>query len=208
MSGTPGYGYTGGGLLFWNRDQKTQTLIQDSAIILDQSTFSLLALPGGKFMGGTTTAPGTGGEKKGKEAELYIMDIASKHLDWHKKILPGVQEYTDLCFKPDGLIYGIADRKKFFVFDTVKRMVVHQQDVPAHFGTITSRESPRVFIFGSKKEIYLLFVKGIVRIEPGSFRIVMEAPSPVPIDVGGDYLDGHIYFVSGSHLCSYQLKGR
>jgi len=40
----------------------------------------------------------------------------------------------------------------------------------------------------------------------GSFRMTMVAESPVPINVGGDYLDGRIYFVSGSHLCSYQIK--
>ncbi|HEY8657946.1 MAG TPA: hypothetical protein VIL78_02855 [Hanamia sp.] len=206
MSGTPEYGYTGGGLLFWDREKKAQTVLQDSAVILDQSTMSLVALPGGKLLGGTTTAPGTGGEKKATEAQLYIMDMASKHLEWHKALLPTVQEYTDLCLGPDGLIYGIADRKKFFVFDPVKRMVVHQQDVPDNFGTTTSRESPRVFILGPKGEIYLLFLKGIVRVQPGSFRMTMVAESPVPINVGGDYLDGRIYFVSGSHLCSYKLK--
>jgi len=206
MSGTPEYGYTGGGLLFWDREKKAQILLQDSAIILDQSTMSLVALPGGKLLGGTTTAPGTGGEKKATEAELYIMDMASKHLEWHKALFPGVQEYTDMCLGPDGLVYGITDRKKLFVFDPVKRVVVHQQDVPANFGTTTSRESPRVFILGPKGEIYLLFLKGIVRVEPGSFKMTMVAESPVPINVGGDYLDGRIYFVSGSHLYSYKLK--
>lgn len=48
------------------------------------------------------------------------MNIAYKHLGWHKVVLPGVQEYTDLCIGPDGLVYGITDRKKFFVFDPVK----------------------------------------------------------------------------------------
>ena len=205
MSGTPGYGYTGGGLLFWDRDKKTQTVLPDSAIIPDQSTFSLLALPGGKFMGGTTTAPGTGGEKKGKEAELYIMDIADRHLDWHEVVLPGVQEYTDLCIGPkDGLVYGIADRKKIFVFDPLKRTLLYQQNIDSAFGTTPARESPRVFIIDPKGEIYLLFLHGIAHMEPGSFKITMLAKSPVPINVGGDYLDGRIYFVSGSHLCSYK----
>jgi hypothetical protein len=35
--------------------------------------------------------------------------------------------------------------------------------------------------------------------------MIMQAESPVPINTGGDYLDGKIYFVSGSHLCSYKL---
>ena len=97
MSGTPEYGYTGGGLIFWSRKSRTQALLQDSAIIIDQSTVSMIALPGSKFLGGTTTAPGTGGEKKATEAELYIMDMDSKRLDWHKAILPDVQ--CPSCFR-------------------------------------------------------------------------------------------------------------
>lgn len=205
MSGTPEYGYTGGGLIFWNKKNKTQTVIKDTSIIPDQSTMSMVALPGGKFLGGTTTAPGTGGEKKATEAELYIMDVASKRLEWHKALFPGAQHYSDMCRGPHGLVYGITDFKKFFVFDPIKHVIVYQQDVEANFGKTSSEQSPRIFIFGPKKEIYLLFVKGIVKIEPGSFKMTMIAESPVPINAGGDYLDGRIYFVSGSHLCSYKL---
>ena len=205
ISGTPEYGYTGGGLLFWDRKKKTETLLQDSAIILDQSTMSMVALPGGKLLGGTTTAPGTGGEKKAKEAEIYIMDMASKRVEWHKVILPGVQSYSDMCLGPDGLVYGITDLTKFFVFDPVKRVIVHMEDVEASLGRTVSDQSPRIFVIGPKKEIYILFVKGIVRVEPGSFKMIMVAESPVPINTGGDYLDGRIYFVSGSHICSYKL---
>jgi len=205
MSGTPEYGYTGGGLLFWDRKKKTQIVLQDSAVILDQSTMSMVALPGGKLLGGTTTAPGTGGEKKATEAELYIMDMASKRLEWNKILFPGIQEYSDMCLVPNGLVYGITDKKKFFVFDPAKKTVVNEQDVAASFGPTVGEQSPRIFVFGPKREIYILFVKGIVRVEPDSFKMTMVAKSPVPIRAGGDYLDGSIYFVSGSHLCSYKL---
>jgi hypothetical protein len=205
MSGTPEYGYTGGGLLFWDREKKSSILLKDSSIILDQSTFSIDALPKGKFVGGTTTSPGTGGIKKAKEAELYIMDMASKSVEWHKALFPGVQEYSDICLGKDGLIYGITDRKKFFVFDPLKLEIVNQQDIPENFGTTVAKESLRIFVFGQNKEMYLLFKNGIVQVKPGSFKMKMKAKSPVPINTGGDYLDGRIYFVSGSHLCSYKL---
>ncbi len=206
MGGTPEYGYTGGGLLFWDREKKTKTLLMDSAVISNQSTLSMTSLPEGKFIGGTTTEPGTGGEKKAKEAELYIMDLASKKIEWHQVLFPGAQTYCDLCVGPDGLVYGITDYKNFFVFDPIKHVIIYQKDVAAEFGRTTpSPQSPRIFIFGPKKEIYLLFIKGIVKLEPGSYKMTMIAESPVPINTGGDYLDGRIYFVSGSHLCSYKL---
>lgn len=205
LSGEPEYGYTGGGLLFWDREKKSKTVIQDSSIILNQSSMSLVPLPDGKFLGGTTTTPGTGGEKKAKEAELYIMDLKSKHVEWHQVLFPGVQDYSDMTPGPDGLIYGIADSRKFFVFDPVKRNIVYQKDMETDFGRTTGAQSPKIFVHGPRKDIYILCVKGIVKVEAGTFKLSMIAKSPVSIDAGGDYLDGRIYFISGSHLCSYKL---
>lgn len=39
-----------------------------------------------------------------------------------------------------------------------------------------------------------------------NYALKREAKSPVSIKAGGDILDGHIYFSSGSRLCSYRLK--
>jgi hypothetical protein len=205
MSGTPEYGYTGGGLLFWDRETKTHKLLPDSAVILDQSTMSMIALPGGKLLGGTTTSPGTGGEKKAKEALLYLMDMASKKVEWQQVIIPDAQSYSDLYLGKDGLVYGITDRKIFFVFDPAKREIIHREDAAARFGPGTAKESPRIFVPCPDGKVYLLFRKGIVRLKTGSFELEMAAESPVPVDTGGDYLDGRIYFVSGSHLCSYKF---
>jgi hypothetical protein len=206
LAGTPAYGATGGGLMFWDRETRTRVLLEHMRIIPQHSTMSLVALANGKLLGGTTTSPGTGGEKKAAEAELYILDMASKRLEWHQVVFPGVQEYTDMCPGPDGLIFGIADRNRFFVFDPAKRKVVHEQDIEARFGPTTSQQGPRVFVRGSKGETYILFVKGIVRVEPGSYAMTLLAESPVPIGPGGDWLDGRIYFASGSHLYSYKVK--
>lgn len=205
LTGTPDYGYTGGGLLFWDREKKSSTILNDTSLILDQSTFSIAALPEGKFIGGCTTQPGTGGIRKAKEAELYIMDLKSKKVIWHKALFPNVQEYSDICVAPDGLVYGVTDRKRFFVFDPVKLSVIYQQDIPSDFGTTPARESIRVFIHAPNNQLYLLFKNGIAQVESGTFDLKMKAKSPVPINTGGDYLDGRIYFVSGSHLCSYKL---
>ena len=52
----------------------------------------------------------------------------------------------------------------------------------------------------------MLLVKGIAEIDPSTYEIKLLAESPVPIGPGGDLLDGHIYFASGSHVYSYQLR--
>lgn len=207
MSGTPAYGSTGGGLLFWDRTQGAPTVLGDANLVPDQSTLSMLALPGGKVLAGTTTAPGTGGEKKAKEAVLYVMDLADRKIEWRAAVLAGVQEYTDLVAGPKGLVYGIADRKVFFVFDPAKRAIVARQDVEAELGLAAYHQGPRVFVAVPGGKVFALFAKGIARVEPKSRTLELVALSPVQIDTGGDYLAGRIYFSSGSHLLSYELEG-
>jgi streptogramin lyase len=205
MGGTPEYGYTGGGLLFWDRESRTRTLLSDADVVPDQSTTALSPLPDGKLLGGTTTSPGSGGEKKAAEAELYLMDMATKSVEWHAAVIPGVQQYTDLYAGPGGLVFGIADRKTFFVFDAPARKLVHQRAVDQEFGPSVGEQGPRVFVPTPDGQVYLLFAKAIVRLDPATFTLTKVAEPPVTIDAGGDYLDGRIYFRHSSHLCSYDL---
>ncbi len=205
LAGTPGYGLTGGGLLFWNRETKTRTLLEQTDVLPQQATMSLAPLPNGKLLGGSTTRPGTGGEKKAAEAELYILDMTTGQVEWHDALFSGVQNYTDLVATESGLVYGFADRKLFFVFDPAKRKIVHQQETKSVFGWSTSQQGPRVFVVSPDGTVHILFVKGIARIDSDTFDITMVAESPVPIGPGGDILEGRIYFASGSHLYSYEI---
>ena len=120
-------------------------------------------------------------------------------------MFPGVQGYTDLCLGPDKLVWGFADRTVFFVFDPASRKVVHQQSIAGELGGTVSHQGPRVFVRGPNEEVYVLFTRAIARIEPPDWRIKLLAKSPVALGAGGDYLDGRLWFASGSHLYSYSL---
>ncbi|MDD5676820.1 MAG: hypothetical protein PHW60_02370 [Kiritimatiellae bacterium] len=205
LAGTPGYGATGGGLVFWDRPTTGKTQIAHTSIIPEHSTMSLVALPGGKLLGGTTTRPGTGGEKKANEAELYIMDMATKKVEWHAVVFPGAQGYTDMCLGSNGLVYGFTDRVRFFAFDPAGRKVVHKENTGDKFGPTASEQGSRVFVCDRDGAIYILFVKGIARLDPATLAISMLAESPVPVMNGGDVLEGRIYFMSGSHVYSFSI---
>lgn len=207
MGGSPEYGATGGGLLFWDSRTKSSLLLKDDQVIEHQSSIGLVPLENDKLLGGTTTAPGTGGEKKAEEAVLYIMDMATKKIEWQNAVFPKAQEYSDMRSVRGGLIYGIVDKKTFFVFDATKKSIVHQQDLSDKYGPATAEQSPRIFVEGPQGEIYILFAKGaIVEVVPQTYEMKLIATSPSPIKAGGDYLSGRIFFVSGSHLYSYVLK--
>jgi hypothetical protein len=205
LAGTPDYGYTGGGLLRWNRETKVRRLLGDTELLPNQSTMSMVPLPAGKLLGGTTTSPGTGGEKKAGQAELYILDLATAKMEWHEPVIPGVQTYTAMGLGPDGLVFGFADRDRFFVFDPKRRVVIHQENTGRRLGPCVSQQGPRVFVSGPGDTLYVLFTKGIASVDRRTFKIQMLAASPVTINAGGDYLDGRIFFGSGSHVYSWRV---
>ncbi len=205
MGGTPGYGYTGGGLVFYDMETNEHVLLTDSDVIADQSTMSLSVLNNGKILGGTTTAPGTGGEKKANLAELYIIDKETKVVEWKEAVIPDIQTYTDLIAGPDGKVYGIADKRIFFVFDPNTKQVIHREDIKSEFGYSVGAQSPRVFIKGDGEDIYVLFTNAIAKINNETYNMKLLDHPPQPIRAGGDYLDGRIYYVSGSNLFSYEL---
>jgi hypothetical protein len=206
MGGAPQYGYTGGGLLFWDRETRQRVLLGDQNVVRDQSTMSLAALPDGKLLGGTSTTPGSGGQKKATEAELYVMDLATKTVEWHAVLLPGAQQILDLIPGPNGIVFGIADRKTFFVFDPAKRAIIHQREVATEFGPSATGQGPRVFVSASDGTIYALFRHGVARLDVKTFALEMAAKSSVAIDGGGAYRDGRIYFLHASHLHSVRVK--
>ena len=175
----------------------------EESIFSGEATF--VALPGGKLLGGTTTMAGTGGEVKATEAVLYILDLATRTIDWQGAVLPGVQNYPDMILAPNGLVYGVADSIRFFVFDPVKRQVVHEQDLRATLGSTAGQQQSRVFVAGPDQALYMLFVKGIVQVDCATHALTLIGESPVPIGPGGTYLEGRIYFGSGSHVYSFTL---
>lgn len=207
LAGTPGYGYTGGGLLFWDRESGERTLVEHTELIPEHSTMSLAALPGNLIVGGTTTGAGTGGEVKATLAELYLLDLATHAITWHAPILPDVNNYTDLYATDSGLVYGVADQRRFFAFDPATKEILLQFDMEETLGRTISHQGPRVFVPGPDGALYMLFRKGVAQVNLETHAITMLAESPVPIGPGGDYHDGRIYFGSGSHLYSYAVPG-
>jgi hypothetical protein len=204
LAGTPGYGYTGGGLLFWERTTGKSTLVKHAELLPEHSTLSLAALPDGLLAGGTTTAAGTGGEVKAKEAELYLLDLATREIVWHAPVFPGAQNYNDLCTTPAGLLLGFVDGKTFFAFDPKQRKVVQRTEVPPEFGPCVSHQGPRAFV-PAGEAIYALFVNAIAKLDLQTLSFTLLAKPPVTIAAGGDILNGRLYFANGSHVYSFKL---
>jgi hypothetical protein len=204
MTGTPGYGLTGGGMLIYDLDASKSELLTQEALIKEQSTVALDALQGGAVLvGGTTIAAGTGGEAHAREGEIYLMDFATRKITFHAAIIPGATEIHDLKVGPDGLVYGLATGPTFFVFDPKTQKVVHQEKA-ARYGDLAGGQAPRVMLLGPDGKLYAYFSKAIVRIEPGTFKHARIAEPPVRINVGIVLREGRLYFVSSGRLWSWK----
>lgn len=205
LAGTPGYGYTGGGVLIWDRETKQRTLLTHTDLLPQLSTMCLVETAAGKVLGGTTIAGGTGGETKAKLAELYLLDVATKKIDWHGAVFPDVKTYTDLTRAPGGLVYGIADRTRFFVFDPASKRVVQVAETEKKYGGAITGQGPRAFVQSGDGTVLVLFTKGIARIQPKTYALAWLGTSPAPITAGGEFAGGRVYFASGSHLHSFKI---
>ncbi len=211
LGGTPGYGYTGGGLLIWDRAGKEGRLLEHTELVPEEAPHSLVELPGGRVLVGMTVAPGTGGEQKAQRAEMVIVDLEEGAVTWRGVVLEEVASYTDLSRGPDGLVLGFADSARLFAFDPASRQVVQELDVEAQLGRTCGQQGPRVFVTGPAGERFVLLRRGVAEIVdkgagPDRFGIRLRAESPVPIGPGGDHLGGRIYFGSGSHVYSWGLS--
>jgi hypothetical protein len=187
MAGTPGYGYTGGELVTY------------------QAPMSVVFLPDNRLLVGMTVAAGTGGEVKASEAEMLVFDLTARTVVWHSVLLPVVKGYQNLCMTAQGVVYGLADSSTFFVFDPGKRRIVHQADIEPELGRAVVHQGTRAFVPAEDGTMYFLLNRGIAKISPSSYEIELVAESPVPIQQGGDILDGRLYFIRHSHLYSWAL---
>ncbi len=206
MGGTPAYGRTGGGLFIYDLEAGSGEVLSHEQLLEDHSTLCIVALPDGNLLGGTTVAPGTGGQAKATEAELYLFDWASRQVVWRKALLPARTAITDLLPALDGLVYGIAGDSTFFVFDPKTRSLVHEEAL-SDYGPPAGAQGPRIMTQGPDGVIYVLFRQAVVTIEPGTFGHRKLADSPVSIGAGVVLLQGRIYFTSGSHVWSYAIPG-
>jgi hypothetical protein len=201
MAGYMGYGRRGGGLAIYDLATDQSTLITHENLIPDQSTITLKALPDGNLVGGTSIETPGGGHPTAKEGVLYLLDWPTRKVVFQTVPIPGATDVFSLEVGPEGKVYGLtAPGSDFFVFDPPTRQIVHRESL-AEYGGL-----PRpALIRGPAGQIYALFTKAIVQIDPQTFQHQKLANAPGSISAGLAIQGGRLYFAIGSHLWSYGL---
>ena len=207
LAGTPEYGTTGGGMMFWNRSSGQKSRIDHWHLVPNHSVQAMVELSNGMLLGGTTVAPGTGGvTKAGNSGELFLMDANSHEVRWRGAPVPGAKTITDLVVGTDGLVYGLADSVDLFVFNPNNRQVVSVNRFSKDLGPSVYAQGTRAFVKGADGSIYVLLYNGIGKVDTKAHTVTRVVSSPVRITVGGAAADGWIYFGSNNHLYSWKAQ--
>ena len=207
LAGTPEYGTTGGGMMFWNRSSGQKTTVDHWHLVPNHSVQAMIELSNGMLLGGTTVAPGTGGvTKAGNSGELFLMDANSHEVRWHGAPVPGAKTITDLTVGADGLVYGLADSVDLFVFNPNNRQVVSVNRFSKDLGPSVYAQGTRAFVKGADGSIYVLLYNGIGKVDTKAHTVTRVVSSPVRITVGGAAANGRIYFGSNNHLYSWKAQ--
>ncbi len=198
MAGFAGYGLCGGGIGIYNLDTAEAALLTaEKDLLPSHSCITLKALPSGDLIGGTCiNAPG-GGHTAATEAELFIIDWATRKLVFHSVPVPGDNAIISLEIAPDGLVYGLSNNGTLFAFDPTSREMIHSAPTP-DCGFVP-RHSLQLTPAG---RLFMLRSKAICEVIPGTFEVRKLADTPHDITAGGAYIDGVLYYAADTHLCS------
>lgn len=202
MSGFAGYGLCGGGMAIGDLETGATTLLKAEGDLLPgHSCIALCALPGGNVVGGTSVEAPGGGHTLAKEAELFILDWATRKVVFHAAPVEGQREIISLCALPDGRVVGLTANATLFVFDPKTRSVTGKAALSAHGSVL--RQALQVSAEGG---LYAMLSKAVLRVSPETLEAVKIGTPPVAISAGGALTGGRLYFASGAHVWSCTVE--
>lgn len=196
----------GSGLLIYDIQTETGTILDRSDLIPDQGIQALLGLPDGDVLVGTSVrAPTGGGEGTAKTAMIYRLNMKTRKISGRWPFEPETPAARDMVIAPDGLVYGLAEPSRLFVFDPVRGEMLHDEPIDG-YGDASGYQAPRCMTVGPDGHIYAIFRQAVVRIEPGTRTHTAIARSEAPITSGIAIVDNRLYFGCGPRLFSCAIK--
>lgn len=201
ISGQPGYGYVGGGLVIYNLETEEITELTHEDLLEGYSTMAIAALPDGNLLCGTSPRAGHGTTVVHEKAALYILDWPTKLVVWKSEPLEEISSIQNMLPGPDGLYYCIGGDGTFVVFDADSREIVHTADL-SEYGRHPTNQA---MVMGPEGKIYMALTGALLRITPTTFEVEPLVAPPGGIEAGLGIIDGRIYFSSGGRLMSIGL---
>ena len=202
MSGYPGYGRVGSGIVFYDLESRQATLIENKDLLEGHSTVTLKALPDGTVVGGTSVLAPGGGSAIVKNGRIFLMDPASRKIIFDVEPIQDGGNINCVEVGPRGKVFGITSTARFFVFDPETRKTIHEADL-SQYGHVT--RDNKTLLLGPKDRLYALLDNHLLRISAKTYTAQVQTKMIEPATTGIGILDGRLYFAVHSHIWSYRL---
>ncbi len=196
----------GSGMLIYDVKAESGQIIDRARLMPEHGIYSLAALPDGQVLAGTSIHPSTAGTAgPARTAMIYRYNMETGTVSGQWPLSPETPAVRELVVAPDGLVYGLAEPDRLFVFDPVSEEIIRSETL-AGYGGIAGGQAPRCMTIGPDGAIYALFQEAVVRIEPATLAHRAIARPGEAISAGIAMLGDRIYFACGTRLFSCGLN--
>jgi hypothetical protein len=194
----PDYGLLGGAIGVYDPMKNEKRVYRH--IVQNQSIASLAYIDKLDLIAaGSSVRGGTGTHAVEKEARLILWDPREEKKIFEVIPVPEARTILSLATTVDGIIYGITNNEKVFVFDPEKREVRQIFD-------LGFKEPREISLFlGPDLRLYGLAKEAIFFIDPRNDEVTRVGKPPVPIHSGMAILGRKIYYGSGANLWEFEI---
>lgn len=194
----PDYGLLGGAISVYDPMKNEKRVYRH--IAQNQSIASLAYIDKLDLIAaGSSVRGGTGTHAVEKEASIILWDPKEEKKIFEVIPVPEARTILSLATTVDGIIYGITNDEKVFVFDPGKREVRKIFDL----GFKEPREIS--LLLGPDLRLYGLAKEAIFFIDPRNDEVTLIGKPPVPIHSGMAILGRKIYYGSGANLWEFEI---
>jgi hypothetical protein len=198
IGGYPDYGLLGGAISVYDPKKNEKRVYRH--IIQNQSIASLAYIEKYDLIAaGSSIRGGTGTRAIEKEAKLMLWDPKEEKKIFEIVPVSKAKTILSLAATAEGLLYGITDNEKVFVFEPERREVKKIFDLGfKEPRDISLQLGPDLRLYGLAKE-------AIFFIDPRNDQVSLVMEPSVPIHSGMAMLGRKIYFGSGANLWEFQI---
>jgi hypothetical protein len=194
----PDYGLLGGAISVYDPMKNEKRVYRH--IAQNQSIASLAYIDKLDLIAaGSSVRGGTGTHAVEKEARIILWDPKEEKKIFEVIPVPEARTILSLATTVDGIIYGITNDEKVFVFDPEKREVRKIFDL----GFKEPREIS--LLLGPDLRLYGLAKEAIFFIDPRNDEVTLIGKPLVPIHSGMALLGRKIYYGSGANLWEFEI---
>jgi outer membrane protein assembly factor BamB len=198
IGGYPDYGLLGGAISVYDPKKNEKRVYRH--IIQNQSIASLAYIEKYDLIAaGSSIRGGTGTRAIEKEAKLMLWGPKEEKKIFEIVPVSKAKTILSLAATAEGLLYGITDNEKVFVFEPERREVKKIFDLGfKEPRDISLQLGPDLRLYGLAKE-------AIFFIDPRNDQVSLVMEPSVPIHSGMAMLGRKIYFGSGANLWEFQI---